>query len=58
MAEHFHALTVEEIVSETDEAVSIRFAVPYELQDQFQFKAGQHLTLMAIVDGEEVRRNY
>ena len=58
MAEHFHALTIEEIVPETDEAVSIRFAVPNELQEQFQFKAGQHLTLMAIVDGEEVRRNY
>jgi ring-1,2-phenylacetyl-CoA epoxidase subunit PaaE len=58
VAEHFHALTVEEIVPETDEAVSIRFAVPHELQEQFQFKAGQHLTLMAIVDGEEVRRNY
>ena len=58
MAEHFHALTVEEVVPETDEAVSIRFAVPYELQDQYRFKAGQHLTLMAIVDGDEVRRNY
>jgi len=58
VAEHFHALTVEEIVPETDEAVSIRFAVPYELQDQYRFKAGQHLTLMAMVDGEEVRRNY
>ena len=58
MAEHFHALTVEEVVQETDEAVSIRFAVPYELQEQYRFKAGQHLTLMAIVDGEEVRRNY
>ena len=58
MAEHFHALTVEEIVPETDAAVSIRFAVPWELQEQYRFKAGQHLTLMAVIDGEEVRRNY
>jgi ring-1,2-phenylacetyl-CoA epoxidase subunit PaaE len=58
MAEHFHALTVAEVVPETDEAMSIRFDVPYELQDVFQFKAGQHLTLMAVIDGEEVRRNY
>ncbi len=58
MAEHFHALTVEEIVPETDEAVSIRFAVPSELQEQYRFKAGQHLTVMAVIDGEEVRRNY
>ena len=50
MADHFHALTVEESVPETDEAVSIRFAVPYELKDQYCFKAGQHLTVMAIID--------
>jgi ring-1,2-phenylacetyl-CoA epoxidase subunit PaaE len=58
MAEHFHALTIQEVVAETDEAVSIRFAVPYDLAEIFRFKAGQHLTLMAIIDGDEVRRNY
>ncbi|MEO8619201.1 MAG: 2Fe-2S iron-sulfur cluster-binding protein [Sphingomicrobium sp.] len=58
MAEHFHALTIDEVVAETDDAVSIRFSVPYELKDTYRFKAGQHLTLMAIIDGEEVRRNY
>ena len=58
MAEHFHALTVAEIVPETDEARSIRFAVPPELADAFRFKAGQHLTLRATIGGEEVRRNY
>jgi ring-1,2-phenylacetyl-CoA epoxidase subunit PaaE len=58
MAEHFHALRVAEIVPETDEANSIRFDVPPELKDAFRFKAGQHLTLRADIDGEEVRRNY
>ncbi len=58
MAEHFHALEVAEVVPETDEAMSIRFAVPYALADQFAFRAGQHLTLMAMIEGEEVRRNY
>lgn len=58
MAEHFHALTVAEIVPETDEANSIRFAVPADLAETFRFKAGQHLTLRAIINGEEVRRNY
>ena len=43
---------------ETDEAMSIRFEVPYELTDAFRFKAGQHLTLKADIDGKEVRRNY
>jgi ring-1,2-phenylacetyl-CoA epoxidase subunit PaaE len=58
MAEHFYALRVAEIVPETDEANSIRFDVPADLRDRFAFKAGQHLTLRATIDGEEVRRNY
>ncbi|HKX92834.1 MAG TPA: 2Fe-2S iron-sulfur cluster-binding protein [Sphingomicrobium sp.] len=58
MAEHFHALRVAEIVPETSEANSIRFDVPADLRDRFAFKAGQHLTLRAMLDGEEVRRNY
>ncbi|HEX5237882.1 MAG TPA: 2Fe-2S iron-sulfur cluster-binding protein [Sphingomicrobium sp.] len=58
MAEHFHALRVAEVVPETSEANSIRFEVPLELRDQFSFKAGQHLTLRAMLNGEEVRRNY
>ena len=58
MAEHFHALTVAEIVPETVEARSVRFTVPPELRDAFRFRAGQHLTLRATIGGEEVRRNY
>jgi ring-1,2-phenylacetyl-CoA epoxidase subunit PaaE len=51
-------LRVAQIVPETAEANSIRFEVPDELRDIFQFKAGQHLTLKAEIGGEEVRRNY
>src|SRR3569623_210154 len=58
MAEHFHALRIAEIVPETSEANSIRFEVPPDLRERFAFKAGQHLTLKAEIDGEEVRRNY
>src|SRR5690348_15287620 len=58
MAEHFHALRVAEVVPETSEASSIRFEVPPELRDRFAFRAGQHLTLRATIDGDEVRRNY
>src|SRR4030095_9869198 len=58
MAEHFHRLTVAEVVREPDEASSIRFEVPKELEELFRFKAGQHLTLRADIGGEEVRRNY
>ena len=58
MAEHFHSLTVAEVVAETDEANSIRFEVPAALASAFAFRAGQHLTLRADIGGEEVRRNY
>ena len=58
MSGHFHRLRVAEIVPETAEANSIRFEIPDELRDAFQFKAGQHLTLKADIGGEEVRRNY
>ena len=58
MSVHFHRLKVAEIVPETAEAYSIRFEIPPELRDQFAFKSGQHLTLRATINGEEVRRNY
>jgi ring-1,2-phenylacetyl-CoA epoxidase subunit PaaE len=58
MAEHFHALRVAEIVPETSEANSIRLEIPAELRERFAFRAGQHLTLRATINGEEVRRNY
>ena len=58
MSVHFHALKIAEVVPETADAVSLRFEIPAELQDAFAFKPGQHLTLRATIDGEEVRRNY
>ena len=58
MSVHFHRLLVREIVPETADANSIRFEVPPELRDAYAFRAGQHLTLRATIDGEEVRRNY
>ena len=57
MAEHFHALRVAEVVPETAEANSIRFEVPPDLRERFAFRAGQHVTLRATINGEEVRRN-
>ena len=58
MSAGFHSLTVAEVVDETSEARSIRFAIPPELAETFLFKPGQHLTLKAEIGGEELRRNY
>jgi ferredoxin-NADP reductase/DMSO/TMAO reductase YedYZ heme-binding membrane subunit len=55
---HFHPLTVKEIVRETADAVSVAFAVPKDLAPAFRFDPGQHLTLRAHLDGDEVRRSY
>ena len=58
MSVAFHTLTIADVVDETAEARSIRFAVPEELRETFRFKPGQHLTLKAEIEGEELRRNY
>ena len=58
MSVHFHTLKVANIVAETAEANSIRFEIPLELRETFAFRAGQHLTLRATINGEEIRRNY
>jgi len=58
MSVHFHPLRIAEIVPETADANSIRFEIPPELREVFAFRAGQHLTLRATIDGEEIRRNY
>ena len=58
MSASFHRLRIAEIVQETADARSIRFELPAELADTYRFRAGQHLTLRAEIDGEDVRRNY
>src|SRR5271163_1322794 len=54
----FHRLTVKDLRRETRDAVSLTFAIPEELQDEYRFSPGQYLTLRTTMDGEEVRRSY
>ena len=54
----FHPLAVAEVRRETADAVVLTFDVPAELEAEYRFAAGQHLTLRRTVDGREVRRNY
>jgi ring-1,2-phenylacetyl-CoA epoxidase subunit PaaE len=58
MSAGFHRLTIAEVIPETAAAKSIRFEVPGELAETFNFRPGQHLTLKAEIGSEEVRRNY
>lgn len=54
----FHALRIADRRQETDEAVSLAFAIPEHLRGEFAFRPGQYLTLRATIGGEEVRRAY
>jgi ring-1,2-phenylacetyl-CoA epoxidase subunit PaaE len=58
MSTGFHQLEIAEVRREIADAVSLRFSVPEALADVFRFTPGQHLTLRADIDGEDVRRNY
>ena len=54
----FYPLTVAKVKHETRDAIAVTFDVPDELKDAFAYKQGQHLTLRAMIDGEDVRRSY
>ena len=54
----FHRLTVDDLRRESVDAVSMTFAIPQELADDYRFAPGQYLTLRTTMDGEEVRRSY
>jgi 3-ketosteroid 9alpha-monooxygenase subunit B len=54
----FAPLTVKDVIRETADAISLVFDVPQEWSQQFEYEAGQFLTLRVVVDGEEHRRCY
>lgn len=55
---HFHSLRVEKVQKETDDCVSVSFAVDPAMADTFRFTQGQSLTMKKTIHGEEVRRTY
>jgi len=54
----FHNVTIKEIKQETASAVSVLFDIPENLTSDFNFIAGQYITLQKELDGKEVRRAY
>ncbi len=54
----FYPLTVAKVKHETRDAIAVTFDVPPELKAQFAYQQGQHLTLRAMIGGEDVRRSY
>jgi ring-1,2-phenylacetyl-CoA epoxidase subunit PaaE len=54
----FHPLTVTEVTPLTDEAVSVALDASTAPPGTFHYLPGQHLTIRAIIDGDDVRRSY
>jgi ring-1,2-phenylacetyl-CoA epoxidase subunit PaaE len=54
----FHRLAINDLRRESPDAVSLTFAIPPALADDYSFAPGQYLTLRTTIDGEEVRRSY
>ncbi|ADB32039.1 phenylacetate-CoA oxygenase/reductase, PaaK subunit [Kribbella flavida DSM 17836] len=52
----FHPLTVKAVDAITEDSVAITFDVPAELAAEYEFQAGQHLTVRRV--GEDLRRSY
>jgi ring-1,2-phenylacetyl-CoA epoxidase subunit PaaE len=54
----FHRIKIADIYKETKDCSVISFEIPVELQEEFQYSQGQHLTLKSSIDGKEERRSY
>ena len=54
----FYPLKVSQIRALTTNAVELKFEIPAELKSQFNFKAGQYITIKHQIRGEVVRRAY
>jgi len=54
----FSTLTVSEVRRLTTDSVEVTFAVPEELQEDFDYAPGQYVALRTELDGQEIRRSY
>ncbi|AQS94259.1 flavodoxin reductase [Polaribacter sp. BM10] len=54
----FYKVNIQEVKQETANAVSVLLEIPQHLKDNFNFVAGQYITLQKVINGEEVRRAY
>jgi len=54
----YHSLPVSGIRPDGEHAVYVDFAVPPALVAEYWHRPGQHVGIRAVIDGEEIRRNY
>ena len=58
MNTEFYPLTIAKLERLTKDAVALTFDLPEDLADTFKYIQGQHLTLKADINGEDIRRSY
>jgi ring-1,2-phenylacetyl-CoA epoxidase subunit PaaE len=58
MTPKFNNLIIKDIRHETDDCVSISFDIPESLISEYNYSAGQYLTLRTNINGEDIRRSY
>lgn len=54
----FHPIKIKDIYKETADCSVVSLDIPQSLYEEFSFSAGQHVTLKAMINGEDVRRSY
>lgn len=54
----FNSLVVSEVRKLTEDSVEVSFAVPAQLQADYDYIPGQYVALRADIDGQEIRRSY
>ena len=54
----FYPLSVAAVRNDTRDTIAVTFNVPLALEENFRYQQGQHLTLRALINGEDVRRSY
>ncbi|MEU9041183.1 MULTISPECIES: FAD-binding oxidoreductase [unclassified Kitasatospora] len=58
-SQDFHPLTVQDISRPVEDAVTVTFAVPDAVRDEFRYQPGQYVMVRRIdADGEETCRSY
>ena len=58
MNSSFYEITVQDIIRETEDCLSISFVIPERYKNHFNYISGQYITLKADIERKEVRRSY
>lgn len=54
----FHSIKIADVYKETNDTTVVTFDIPNQLTTDFNYHQGQHLTLKAYINDEDVRRSY